>query len=115
MRKISSEDLRKSDELEREGAVILSVYKDKVRHRHIKNIAYRIGLMVNRYALLTYTLVGIFNVILVELNTNLAIVYSLLLTTLFLLDKCHKFYLKETVRVREPKITIARNRFSKLK
>lgn len=70
----------------------------KRRGNILRNIMYVIGLMVNKFTLLIYVFVGIFNVILVEFDTDLDFVFSLLLITLFLLDRCHKFYLREYLR-----------------
>lgn len=115
MKKINSDDFKKLGLLESESAYILDVYEHKVRYKHLKNIAYKLGLIVNKYTLLTYILVGVINVLLIEFNTNLTVLFSLLLITLFALDKSHKFYLRETIRTSDSKITIARNRYSKLK
>lgn len=111
--KINIEDLKKLGQLESESAYILNVYEYTVKYKHIKNIACKIGLVVNKYALLTYTLIGIISCIAIKLNTNLIALFSLLLITLFLLDKSHKFYLKESMLRDNHKITIVRNRFSK--
>lgn len=113
--KTNIEDLKKSAQLESEGTYILNTYEYKVKHKHINNIAYKIGLVVNKYTVLTYTLIGIISCIAIKLNANLIALFSLLLITLFLLNKSHSYYLKETVRVKESKIILVRNRFCKKK
>lgn len=66
-----------------------------MNNKILRKITYGIGFIVNKFTLLTYISVGIINVILVEKNTDLTIVFSSLLLTLFILDRCHRFYLRE--------------------
>lgn len=109
------EYLRKIGQLEHESSYILAVYEDKVKYRHLKNIAYKIGSMISKYTLPIYAFIGIVSILLLEFNFNAVVLISLLLITLFLLDKCHQLYIKETKRIIESKITLVKNRFSKSK
>lgn len=115
--KINIEDLKKTGQLESESAYILDICEDNAKYSHLKNIAYKIGLWVNQHAEKIYSFIGIINILLVifsiNSNVSLCILFCSLSIILFVLERCHKFYLKENLRIIESEIGLARNRFSK--